>query len=101
MISTRFRVPTAFALLLGVFLGWGLSSFRPVPLRASAGDRSGEAIVATGPVHVQFDETVKASIPLEALYFLDYKGGRLLGTVPSFRQTAVSTQLIDTFAERD
>ncbi len=101
MISPRFRVPTALALLWGVFLGWGLSSFRPVPLRAGAGDRSGESIVATGPVLMQFDETVKASIPLEAIYFLDYKGGRLLGTVPSFRQTAVATQLIDTFAERD
>jgi len=101
MISPRSGVPTALALLMGVFLGWGLSSFRPVPLRASAGDRSGEAIVTTGPVLMQFDETVKASIPLEALYFLDYKGGRLLGTVPSFRQTAVSTQLINTFAERD
>lgn len=101
MISPRSRVPAAFALLVGVFLGWGLSSFRPIPLRASAGDRSGEAIVATGPVHMEFDETVKASIPLEALYFLDYKGGRLLGTVPSFRQTAVATELIDTFAERD
>jgi hypothetical protein len=101
MISPRFRVPTALTLLIGVFLGWGLSSFRPVPLRASASDHSGESIVATGPVHMQFDETVKAPIPLEGLYFLDYKGGRLLGTVPSFRQTAVSTQLIDTFAERD
>jgi hypothetical protein len=101
MISPHFRVPTALALLMGVFLGWGLSSFRPVPLRASAGDRSGEAIVATGPVQMQYDEAAKASIPVEALYFLDYKGGRLLGTVPSFRQTAVSTQLIDTFAERD
>jgi hypothetical protein len=101
MISRRFQVPTALALAMGVFLGWGLSSLRPVPLRASAGDRSGESIVATGAVHVQFDETVKASIALEAVYFLDYKGGRLLGTVPSFRQTAVSTQLINTFAERD
>src|SRR5271170_7056576 len=81
MISPRFRVPTALALLMGVFLGWGLSSFRPVPLRASAGDRSGEAIVATGPILMQYDETAKAVIPLEALYFLDYKGGRLLGTV--------------------
>jgi hypothetical protein len=101
MILPRSRIPAALTLIMGVFLGWGLSSFRPVPLRAGAGDRSGEAIVATGPVHMEFDETVKASIPLEALYFLDYKGGRLLGTVPSFRQTAVSTKLIDTFAERD
>ncbi len=102
MISKRFHVPTALAMAMGVFIGWGLSLFRPaVPLRAGAGDRSGESIVATGAVLMQFDETVKTSIPLEALYFLDYKGGRLIGTVPSFRLTAMSTKLIDTFAERD
>ena len=37
-------------------MGWALASFRPVPLQASAGDRSGESIVATGPVLVRFDE---------------------------------------------
>jgi hypothetical protein len=101
MIARRFRIPTALTLIMGMFIGWGVSSFRPVPLLAGAGDHSGESIVATGPVLVQFDEAVKTSIPLEAVYFLDYKGGRLLGTVPSFRQTAESTHLIDTFAERD
>ena len=56
-------------------------------LHAGAGDRSGESIVATGPVLVRYDEAAKAPIPLEAVYFLDYKGGRLLATVPTFRQT--------------
>ena len=56
-------------------MGWGLASLRPAPLHASAGDRSGESIVATGPVMVRYDEAAKGPVALDALYFLDYKGG--------------------------
>jgi hypothetical protein len=97
----RSRIPTAFVLLIGVFLGWVVASFRPAPARAGAGDRSGECIVTTGPVLVRFDEGAKAPIPLDALYFLDYKGGRLLATVPAFRQTGATPHLVDTIIERD
>jgi hypothetical protein len=89
------------ALVVGVLLGWGLAGFRSIRLYAGAGDRSGESIVASGPVLVRFDEGAKAPIPLDALYFLDYKGGRLLATVPTYRQTGVTTHLINTFVERD
>jgi hypothetical protein len=101
MFAPGSRIPTVLALLVGVFLGWALASFRPTPLHAGAGDRSGEAIVATGPVLLRYDEGAKAAIPLDAIYLLDYKGGRLLATVPSFRQTASSTRIIDSFEERD
>ena len=62
----RSRIPTFLLLRTGVFLGWALASFRPVPARAGAGDRAGECIVASGPVLVQFDETARAPIPLDA-----------------------------------
>ena len=81
--------------------GLGPGGLRPAPLRAASGDRSGESVVATGPVFVRYDESAKAAIPLDAVYFLDYKGGRLLATVPTFRQSTSSTQLIEAFAERD
>jgi hypothetical protein len=101
MIVPGSRIPTALALLMGVALGWALSSLRPAPLRAGAGDRSGESIVATGAVLVRYDEGAKAPIPLDAVYLLDYKAGRLLATVPSYQQTTSSTHIIDTFVERD
>ena len=78
-----FRI--VLVLVIGVVLGWMPSGFRPAPMRASAGDRAGECIVATGPVLMQYDNTTKAPIPLDAVYFLDYKGGRLLATVPTYR----------------
>jgi len=101
MIASSSRIPTALALLIGVALGWALSSLRPAPLRAGAGDRSGESIVATGAVLVRYDEGAKAPIPLDAVYLLDYKAGRLLATIPTYQQSASSTHIIDTFVERD
>jgi hypothetical protein len=101
MMVSRSRIPTVVALIIGVLLGWGLATFRPVPLQASATDRSGESIVATGPVLVRYDETAKGPVALDAVYYLDYKGGRLLATVPSFRQTTTATRLLEPFSERD
>jgi hypothetical protein len=101
MLNSRYRIPTGLALLIGVFAGWILAGFRSSPLQAAAADRSGEAIVASGPVLVRYDETAKGPLALDALYFLDYKAGRLLGTVPSYQQTNSSMRVLDTFTERD
>ncbi len=86
---------------LGMVLGWLGSEVRPGPMQASTVDRTGNCIVATGPVLVEYDEGTRSSIPLEALYFLDYKGARLLATVPSYKGQGTKTQILDRFAERD
>ncbi len=95
------RLPSSLTLVLGVALGWGLSNSRTPLVRASGGDRSGESIVTTGPVMARYDEGLKIMIEQDALYYLDYQGGRLLATIPSSRQSAGSSKLIDTFSERD
>jgi hypothetical protein len=101
MNPSRPRIPGMLVLLLGLLLGWGLASLRPVSIHAGGGDRSGESIVTTGPILIRYDEGNKVQIPLEALYLLDYKGGRLLGTVPSLQGTGTSSRYLGTFAERD
>jgi hypothetical protein len=101
MYASRARIPAVLILVMGIFLGWGLACFRPVPLHAGAGDRSGEAIVTTGPVLIRWDESAKSAVPIDALYLLDYKGGRLLATVPSYQQTPKETRVIEPFSERD
>jgi hypothetical protein len=95
------RISTAVVLLVGLIVGWSLSLLRPAPLHAGAGDRQGETIVTTGPVLVSYDAGSKAPIPLDALYILDYKGGRLLATIPTYRQSTSSTTVIESFVERD
>lgn len=101
MDATRSRARTGLVLGLGIALGWFSSILHPTPMQGSSGDRAGECIVATGPVLQQYDETTKSPIPLDALYFLDYKGGHLLATVPTYRADGRKTQLLDQFAERD
>ena len=95
------RISTAFVLLVGVISGWSLSLVRPAPLHAGAGDRAGENIVTTGPVLMRYDDATKSPIPLDAVYILDYKGGRLVATVPTYRQSTGSTSVIESFVERD
>ena len=56
--------------------------------------------MAAGPIMVRYDEATKAPLALDAVYFLDYKGGRLLATVPGLRQTTASTRVIERFLER-
>lgn len=96
------RMSTAPMLLVCLIGGCSLALLGPASLRAAdGGDRLGEMIMVTGPVMVRYDEATKAPIPLDALYILDYKGGRLLASLPTFRQSNVSTTIIESFAERD
>jgi hypothetical protein len=101
MIAPGSRISTSVVLLVGLLIGWAMASLRPAPLLAGAGDRLGESAVATGPVMVRYDEGTKSPLALDAVYFLDYKGGRLLATVPALRQTTAATHVIERFMERD
>lgn len=102
MIAKRPGMGAALGLAVGVGLGAWLAGGTPRPMHAGGGDRSGESILATGPVAVRYDEGTKVQIPEEALYYLDYKAGRLRATIPSFRTTAAgSTRHLDAFCERD
>jgi hypothetical protein len=101
MDASRSKLRILTAVAAGVAVGWVSAGFRATPMQASSSDRAGECVVATGSVLQQYDDNTKAAIPLDALYFLDYKGGRLMATVPSFRSDGAKTQLLDHFAERD
>jgi hypothetical protein len=98
----RPRHSTAIALAAGVVLGWLLAALPRPALHATGGDRWGETIVTSGPVLVRYDERLKAPLAQDALYYLDYRGGRLMATVPSYQaQAGGSARLLTTFAERD
>lgn len=101
MPLSRARVPGAIALGVGVLLGWGLAQAPSKLVRAHASDRSGESVLMSGPIQVRYNEGAKVQIPQDALYYLDYKAGKLLAAIPMFRQSLGTTKLIDTFVERD
>lgn len=87
-------------LIVGLIVGVLLANRPPTMVFAGGNDRSGESITATGSVMVQLDNQ-RNPTPLDAVYHLDYEGARLLGAIPSIRQSASSLNLIDGFAERD
>jgi hypothetical protein len=104
-LTSRERIPSAVVLGVGLVVGW-LANSRPVEIKASGGgDRFGDFAVASGPVAIQYSKENKTQASLDAIYFLDYRGARLLATIPSLRQTltpgATVAKLIDEFAERD
>ena len=101
MRRLRSSVPGVLLLGFGVALGWCLASARPQVLRAGGNDRSGESILMSGPVLVRYNEGAKVQIPQDALYYLDYKGGRLLAAVPSFRPGVGAPSYLGNFASRD
>ncbi len=91
----------AMTLAVGLILGMVLSGSRTPSLIAGGGDRSGESIVATGPITISYDNGMKVQIPHEAIYLLDYKAGKLLATIPSYEKSKGDARLINTFVERD
>ena len=82
MSVSRSPIGTVLVLITGLFAGWCLASFRPAPLHASAGDRSGEAIVATGPVIVRWDESAKSAVPDRRSLLSRLQGGTVAGDGP-------------------
>jgi len=101
MTDLRRRMPTSLALTLGIALGWGLAGHRMPSLKAGGGDRFGDYTLTTGPVALEYNALTKTQAQKDALYFLDYRGARLLATVPVQRQSLGGSQLIDGFVERD
>ena len=95
------QLAPAVTLAIGLLLGWGLSGSHATRLQAAGADRSGESILTAGPIALRYYEGTKIQVAQDALYYLDYKAGRLLATVPSMKQLVGSTKMIDVFAERD
>jgi hypothetical protein len=89
-------------LLAGLAIGWGLANTQlAAPLRADRAAAEADDAVATGPVTIQHDRGNDIQVEHDALYYLDYKGGRLLAAVPSYQQTIGRTRIIDGWSERD
>jgi hypothetical protein len=101
MSDLRRHIPSAVTLGIGLVLGWGLANHRPTVVKAGGGDRYGDDALTSGPVAIQYNERTKIQAPQDALYYLDWRGGRLIATVPVQRQSAQGSQMIEGFVERD
>ena len=101
MNHLRGRMPTSLALTLGIALGWVLTNHRPPTVKAGGGDRYADDILTSGPIAIEYNSLTKTQAPKDALYYLDWRGARLLATVPNQRESMGGARLIDGFIERD
>lgn len=99
--DSRGGIPTLITLVVGLVLGWGFSTPRPSPLLAGGGDRYDESILTSGPAYIQYNESAKIQVSQDSVYFLDYRAGKLIATMPSLRQTSAGSTIIENFGERD
>jgi hypothetical protein len=95
------RISPLLLLTLGLAVGWTLSVVRTPALHAQRGDRSDESVLVTGPAYIKYNDGSKVQVAQDAIYFLDYRAGKLLTTIPTHQQTAAGTKIIDGFVERD
>lgn len=92
---------------LALIAGLGLiAAARPAPLEAGGGSRSGPSSSTAGPVKTEAGTAMlfgagKIQAPLDAVYWIDYRGARLYATIPAARQTTQDVALLRDFAERD
>lgn len=85
---------------LGLALGWGLSGGRRA-IQAQGADRVEGSILTSGQIGLQEHPTLKVRLSQDAVYYLDYRKGRLLAAVPAFRQIGTKVSILGDFAARD
>jgi hypothetical protein len=100
--SVSRALPMGLALGLGLLLGWALAGGRVKTLQARvSNDRFGDTIVTTGVIQQESSMAIKGVVPQEAVYYLNYKTGLLMASVPTPRVTPQGTEFLGEFAERD
>ena len=101
-LARRPSVPHVATLLVGLFFGWSAATRTAPTLRASAGvDRWDESILASGPAFIKFNKGSEIQVAQDVIYYLDYRAGKLIATIPSMQQIGGTARYLSAFAERD
>lgn len=99
---TQTSPTTWLALALGLAVGALMMSLQRGPVILAAGnDRSGESILGAGPVEVGYHQGLKIEITTDAIYFLDWRAGKLIAALPTLKQSGTTTKVLGPVAERD
>ncbi len=100
MIQRRPQLCLGLAVVAGLALGWSLASARLPRLLADGTDRWNDRIVTSGPIAVERNK-LNIQVAQDAIYYLNYTNGRLLASVPTYKQTASGIEMLTDWAERD
>lgn len=72
---------------------------RPIlAMPASGADRS---TLISCIVTAEYNDSRKVQVPVEGLVYLDYRLGKLVGTMPEMRQIGLQKRVLSNFTERD
>lgn len=52
-------------------------------------------------VTAEYNDARKVQVPVEGLVYLDYRSGKLVGTMPEMRQIGLQKRVLSNFTERD
>lgn len=94
-------------LLAGIAIGFGLGSISGLwhsparSLHALGPETADQSFLTKCVVQMDYNEARKVQIPIEALVYLDYRRGKLVGTIPEQFQIGQQKRVLSNFTERD
>lgn len=99
------RTQNAQILLLVIGLGIGFGTgFFVAPsrtLRALSPESTDSSLLMSCIVSMEYNDARKVQTPVEGLVYLDYRRGKLVGTMPELRQIGQQSKYLSNFTERD
>ena len=104
MKNRRSALSFGIVFVAGISTGWLLTGgASPKFLLANGGDRWGDRALTSGAITIESagDDKHPISIPLDALYYINYSTGKLYATVPTILQNVSGAHAQTDFAERD
>ncbi len=90
-------------LVIGLGIGFGAGFFVAPsrPLRALSPESTDSSLLMSCIVSMEYNDARKVQTPVEGLVYLDYRRGKLVGTMPELRQIGQQSKYLSNFTERD
>ena len=90
-------------LVIGLGIGFGTGFFVAPsrPLRALSPESTDSSLLMSCIVSMEYNDARKVQTPVEGLVYLDYRRGKLVGTMPELRQIGQQSKYLSNFTERD
>ena len=90
-------------LVIGLGIGFGAGFFVAPSrtLRALSPESTDTSLLMSCIVSMEYNDARKVQTPVEGLVYLDYRRGKLVGTMPELRQIGQQSKYLSNFTERD
>jgi hypothetical protein len=97
----RQKLPLALATAVGITIGWSAGQGRAKPVVARDAVQTDGSSLLSGQIDMRMHPSLKVNLQQDAIYYLDYRKGRLSAAVPSYYQVGERVRLLGEFSSRD